>query len=502
LFNTQNKSTKEFVSQDTGLHLTLHQTNGRHTWEDFFADDNDILISLLPLDVAEDIPSFFGKFDPGAGLLQQILVLPDTVTPDGRHVHAKIGTATTNEQFREWSARGRAWTIPLNVIMSEITFGGSVSQMCHGAGLRNPTLSDLVREVEFVDAHGELRTVSDPELLKTAAGSFGSFGIVTAYTLRLDKMTYANMRPHHAPVELAIPPPLEYILEARRGNPQFRYIKELIAPHSQETLDAAYKEFVRQAENDYYAEWFWFPGQRDIWVNTWDNDGLESLSRNIPSDFEAFLEWLEEWISEEVCNWAVFQLLPGESQAKILGFLTLLQMPNIKAGDASRTFTPLRWPLTWVSDDGIDQRSAFPTGNSKFTSLQYALGNRNPSSTFEGGKTSKSPSASNRSCTHSFQTNAQEALVARKVFASRDLTRCPQTRNHPRHSRRNRRIQGHAGLEHGAKGLVGWYFGDARSTLDRSSCAGNACHGGEQHCHGASARTYPWKLLHRSPDDT
>lgn len=248
--------------------------------------------------------------------------------------------------------------------------------MCHGAGLRNPTLSDLVREVEFVDAHGELRTVSDPALLKTAAGSFGSFGIVTAYTLRLDKMTYADMRPHHAPVELAIPPPLEYILEAKAGNPKFRYIKELIAPHSQETLDAAYKEFVRQAENDYYAEWFWFPGQRDIWVNTWNNDGLESLSRNIPSDFEAFLEWLEEWIAEEVCNWAVFQLLPGESQAKILGFLTLLQMPNIKPGDPSRTSKPLRSRLTGLVTTELINGLHFRRGiqNLQCCSMHWEIG--------------------------------------------------------------------------------------------------------------------------------
>ena len=78
----------------------------------------------------------------------------------------RIGAATTNEQFRRWCLDERggdwAWTVPLNVIMVEITWGGSNAPICHGAGLRNRTLSDLVTEVEFVNARGELQTVSRP----------------------------------------------------------------------------------------------------------------------------------------------------------------------------------------------------------------------------------------------------------------------------------------------------------------------------------------------------
>ena len=68
---------------------------------------------------------------------------------------------------------GRKYTIPLNVIMSEITFGGSNAPICHGAGLRNKTLSDLVYEIEFVNANGELQKVNDSNQLKAAAGCFG-----------------------------------------------------------------------------------------------------------------------------------------------------------------------------------------------------------------------------------------------------------------------------------------------------------------------------------------
>ena len=307
-----------------------------------YSNDDDILISLLPLDIAEDLPSIAGKFSPGEGLLQQIQLLPDSVASDGSTILCKVATATTNEQFRKWclSPDGGAnrWTLPLNVIMVEITFGGSFSQICHGSGIGNKTLSDLVAEVEYVDANGVLQTVSDPDFLRAAAGSFGLLGIITSYTIRLDKMTYAAMRPQRSPVELAIPPPLEYIIAAKSGDEKYKYINDLISQHSQETLDKAQAEFIRQAESDYYAEWFWFPLQRDVWVNTWNNDGSEAESRDIPSDFEAFLEWLEEWIAEELNNWPVYQLLPGEVQAKVFGFFTLLQLPNVTDNDRSRTF--------------------------------------------------------------------------------------------------------------------------------------------------------------------
>ena len=314
--------------------LSLH----RHTWTNVFSNDDEILISLLPIDIAVDLPSIEGIFQPGKRLLQQIQLIPDSIAPDGSTILCKIGTATTNEQFREWSLQphdGHKWTLPLNVIMVEITFGGSISQCCHGAGIRNKTLSDLVVEVEYVDANGELRAVSDPELIKGVAGAFGLLGIVTAYTIRLDKMTYAAMRPYHAPLELAIPPPLEYIELANAGDQKYASIKNLISQHSQETLDKALKDFIYRSENHYYAEWFWFPQQRDVWINTWENNGLESLSRDIPNEFETFLEWLEEWIAEEINGWSVYQLLPGEVQAKFLGFLTLLQLPNVVGDDAS-----------------------------------------------------------------------------------------------------------------------------------------------------------------------
>ena len=36
------------------------------------------------------------------------------------------------------------WTLPLDIIAVMITYGGSNAMICHGAGIKNKTLSDLV----------------------------------------------------------------------------------------------------------------------------------------------------------------------------------------------------------------------------------------------------------------------------------------------------------------------------------------------------------------------
>lgn len=61
--------------------------------------------------------------------------------------------------------------------LNRITAGGANAPICHGAGITHDTLSDLVRQIEYVDANGEVQAISDPEQLKAAAGAFGLLGI-------------------------------------------------------------------------------------------------------------------------------------------------------------------------------------------------------------------------------------------------------------------------------------------------------------------------------------
>ena len=80
------------------------------------------------------------------------------VLEGGKHAHVKVGTATTNLQMMNWSNKS-GWTLPADIIAVMITYGGSNAMLCHGSGLATQTLSDMVIEMELIDAHGELRVI-------------------------------------------------------------------------------------------------------------------------------------------------------------------------------------------------------------------------------------------------------------------------------------------------------------------------------------------------------
>jgi hypothetical protein len=196
--------------------------------------------------------------------------------PEG-HTFCRIGAGTTNEQFREWCFENKMLSLPINVIMVEITFGGSNAPICHGSGFSTRTLSDLVMEVEYVDARGNLQVVNDPEELRAASGCFGLLGVVVSLTLLLDDMGVAKMMPAAIDVALAIPPPKGYPIPAA--------IKEQMANNhiTDEDLETARLEFIRRCKEDYYLEWFWFPYNEKCWVNTWPSMCFFSLSaRRVP----------------------------------------------------------------------------------------------------------------------------------------------------------------------------------------------------------------------------
>jgi hypothetical protein len=298
----------------------------RHTWGDMYSQDGEILVSLLPLNVVEDLPSPEPPIDPNDQL--QGIRIVGTIQEGGiQKALCRIGAATTNEQFRRWCLddQGGAWnwTLPLNVIMVEITFGGSNGPICHGAGIRNRTLSDLVASIEFVNPLGQVQTVDDPAQLAAAAGCFGLLGIVTAVTLKLDAMSYASMRPSKRRVGLTIPPPAGYPIPSQID----------MSGITQEQLAQALQDFEKQAEQSYYAEWFWFPFQTECWINTWNNDGSKSRAEDYPPPLEVFLQWLEEYLAECLNNWGPFQALPGWVQAGFLGFAAMSQLPDIAPTD-------------------------------------------------------------------------------------------------------------------------------------------------------------------------
>ena len=124
----------------------------------------------------------------------------------GRQAVVKVGSAVTNLEMLNWSNQS-GWTLPADIIAVMITYGGSNAMICHGAGLTTQTLSDLVLELQLVNANGELQTVSDKETLKAVAGCFGLAGVVTSITFKMDAMSWAKFHPKKTLMEESLPRP-------------------------------------------------------------------------------------------------------------------------------------------------------------------------------------------------------------------------------------------------------------------------------------------------------
>ncbi|KAL7563060.1 hypothetical protein ACA910_007148 [Epithemia clementina (nom. ined.)] len=323
--------------------LRVRVAGYRHSWSSVFSDDHQVLISLMPLAQAEELPWREPPLDP-SNELQGIQMVGQMTERNGVVKGlCQVGVGTSNEMFREWvidNARvvpnkrkkkkqqsfswKQWWTLPFNVIMVEITMGGSNAGICHGAGIRHKTLSDLVYSMEFVNAQGNLQTVSDPALLQAAAGCFGLCGVVTAITFKLDILTFATFAPTKTRVGLTIPPPKDYKIPDGVD-------MSGITPAE---LEQARLDFIHKCETNYYAEWFWFPTSKECWVNCWNNDGKAKDAKEYPSPVQVKVQNGISYISE-LMNTFVFTHLPPSWQLKILTTFSMRVLPD------STTVTPL-----------------------------------------------------------------------------------------------------------------------------------------------------------------
>ncbi|KAH6903835.1 hypothetical protein BKA70DRAFT_1110157 [Coprinopsis sp. MPI-PUGE-AT-0042] len=312
----------------------------RHSWSDVFGKDGDVLVMFLPYDTLVDLPY---KEPPSTWKTELSGIYPvasvNSITPPSGKAFYKIMAGTTNEQFRQWCFDNKTFCLPLNVIMVEVTFGGTNAPICHGSGLTTTTLSDLVVEVQYVDAKGEVRTINDKAELLAASGAFGLLGVVVAVTLQLDTMGVTDMSPVKLPIPLAIPPPPDYPLPYE--------IAKLIKNKgiTKEQLEQAQKDFEKRCETDYYLEWFWFPYQEEIWVNTWSKRDITPDDRSIqayPGD--GLLDGVKSQqvqasLAEALVDYTPFRWLSGRLQAYTMGLASLLALPNVtQQKDAIKTF--------------------------------------------------------------------------------------------------------------------------------------------------------------------
>lgn len=158
-------------------------------------------------------------------------------------------------------------------------------QCSHGAGRMHKTLSDLVREIEYVDVHGQLRTINDKEELRAASGCFGLIGVITHLTFELDPMSFAVMKLVKVDVIDAVPPPPSM---SRNDIPE-----PLQKSRTEEQIKKAQQDFENRATNHYYSEWFWFPYSDQIWLNTWETSSDKSGVKGYPSKKQIAFQWLQ-----------------------------------------------------------------------------------------------------------------------------------------------------------------------------------------------------------------
>ncbi|KAK8066224.1 hypothetical protein PG997_012971 [Apiospora hydei] len=318
----------------------------RHSWSPIFSQDNNVLVSFVGLTQVTSMPDpmslepgdFTGAMVPGMSEFKTI-ELKEQLGPKKRL--CRIGAGVTNEDFRRWALANKTWALPVDVILVEVTIGGVNGPICHGAGRRHQTCSDLVRRIEYVDCHGELRMVDDPELIKAAAGCFGLLGVVTHITFELDAMTYAVLEPRKMDIGLAIPPVnKEVIPEALRA--------EWFDKADADTqLKAADADFENRAENDYYSEWFWFPYQQKAWVNTWNTADVaevdaDSVWPEYPDPATVFLQWVQGWLGHIMTSSKLFGKIPGSWQAQLLAINGMASLEPKAGEDKEPTIvTPL-----------------------------------------------------------------------------------------------------------------------------------------------------------------
>ncbi len=267
--------------------LKIRVSGYQHTWNPVYPDDGQILISLLGFDCVLVNPSCapLYKQTEVKNDLKAIQYLPGC--PENNKIYCKIGGAVTNDELRLFCLHTpdpihhHYWTLPLNTIIVENSLSGTISSICHGAGYGNRTLSDLVEEMEFVNAKGELQVINklaQPDLMRAAAGSFGLLGVITSITLKLDKMSYALTSPHFLDLAKAIPPPIGTELHQLPEK-----LQKDLSIFDQETLNSVITDHAQTFFNqckDYYAEWFWFILSDKCWVNTWNQDVPENDTQN------------------------------------------------------------------------------------------------------------------------------------------------------------------------------------------------------------------------------
>ena len=235
---------------------------------------------------------------------------------------------TLNLHYMDW-ALANNWTLSSNTIMQYMSMGGVMMGTCHGGGIQHGTMGDKLLEVEYVDAKGDLITITDPEDIKVFGGSMGMLGIVTAFTYRLDEMSYARYQPQH----------IKGGLEAFLPHP------DSPDPIPESTIESMMH---------YYSEYIQYPTHHNasgvLWKQTWDNfgraeDAVTPMTDHVEDEYQRNQIFLET-VANNAFKTAV-EYFPNENFLRwIFGWMVSCALRKPAANNHTRWEHQVDWPWT------------------------------------------------------------------------------------------------------------------------------------------------------------
>ena len=96
----------------------------RHSWSSIFSQDNEVFISLVNLHTVTTLPDPTsltpGEYDAKTVPELKTIELREEIVP-GKKRLCRVGAAVTNEEFRRWSVAGKAWALPADVLLVEVS---------------------------------------------------------------------------------------------------------------------------------------------------------------------------------------------------------------------------------------------------------------------------------------------------------------------------------------------------------------------------------------------
>jgi hypothetical protein len=101
--------------------LRIRCAGYRHSWAPIFSEDRQILVSMLNLQQATQLPdpSVISPTSKENVYNDFKVVGTPVVAADKSSATVRLGAAVTTEEFRRWSTSDGKWCLPVDVILGE-----------------------------------------------------------------------------------------------------------------------------------------------------------------------------------------------------------------------------------------------------------------------------------------------------------------------------------------------------------------------------------------------